>query len=87
MALVNMHEAKTHLSRLVERAVNGEDIVIAKAGRPVARLVPYVERKEPRKPGRWKGKIWMAEDWEETPQWMLDAVEGKYEGDFEGRPW
>jgi prevent-host-death family protein len=85
--LVNMHEAKTQLSRLVARAAAGEDIVIAKAGRPVARLVPYEGRKEPRKPGRWKDKIWMADDWDETPQWLIDAFEGSDERDFEGRPW
>ncbi|MDP9454060.1 MAG: type II toxin-antitoxin system prevent-host-death family antitoxin, partial [Actinomycetota bacterium] len=49
-----MHEAKTQLARLVERAGAGEDIVIGRAGRPVARLVRYEQRKEPRRPGRWK---------------------------------
>jgi prevent-host-death family protein len=80
--LVNMHEAKTQLSRLVARAAAGEDIVIGKAGRPVARLVPYEERTEPRKPGSMKGKIWMADDWDETPQWLIDAFEGKGDGDL-----
>jgi prevent-host-death family protein len=80
--LVNMHEAKTQLSRLVARAAAGEDIVIAKAGHPVARLVPYEERKEPRKPGSMKGKIWMADDWDETPQWLIDAFEGKGDDDL-----
>lgn len=72
-----MHEAKTQLSRLVERAAAGEDIVIARAGRPVARLVPYEGRKEPRKPGRWKGKIRMADDFDETPRWLIDAIYGE----------
>jgi prevent-host-death family protein len=58
---VNIHAAKTHLSRLVER---GEEFVIARAGRPVARLVPYRPRREPRKPGLWKGQIWLADDWD-----------------------
>ncbi len=82
--LVNMHEAKTHLSRLVARAAAGEDIVIAKSGKPVARLVAYEGRKEPRKPGSMKGKIWMADDWDETPQWLIDAFEGngEYEDEF-----
>ena len=51
---VNLYEAKAKLSDLVERAVNGEDIVIARAGRPRVRLVAVVERTAPRQPGRWK---------------------------------
>ena len=76
MAVVNMHEAKTHLSRLVERVAQGEDVVIAKAGRPVARLVPYEATDEPRKPGAWKGRVWMAPDFDELPPEILAAFEG-----------
>jgi prevent-host-death family protein len=55
-ATVNVHEAKTHLSRLLERAHNGEEIVLAKAGKPYARLVPLADVEKPqRKPGRLKG--------------------------------
>ena len=61
---VNIHEAKTHLSRLVERVAAGEEITIARAGRPVARLVPYRRRTEPRVPGLWKGRIKLADDWD-----------------------
>ena len=61
---VNIHEAKTHLSRLVERVEAGEEITLARAGRPVARLIPYRPRQEPRKLGLWKGKVWAAEDWD-----------------------
>ena len=64
MATFNIHEAKTHLSKLIERVAAGEDIVIAKAGRPVAKLVPFVENKKPRKAGSLKGKIWLAPDWD-----------------------
>lgn len=64
MAMFNTHEAKTHLSRLLDRAAAGEEIVIGKAGKPVAKLVPYVEKKKPRKPGAWKGKVWLAPDWD-----------------------
>lgn len=71
-----MHEAKTHLSRLVERAAKGEEVVIAKAGRPVARLVPYEETDEPRKPGAWKGRVWMAPDFDELPPDVVAAFEG-----------
>jgi prevent-host-death family protein len=64
MAMINTHEAKTHLSRLLERVAGGEEIVIGKAGKPIAKLVPYIERKEPRKLGTLKGKIWLAPDWD-----------------------
>ena len=61
---VNVHDAKTHLSRLLERVEAGEEIILARAGRPVARLVPYVRRSEPRPLGLWKGKIKYAPDWD-----------------------
>ena len=59
-----MHEAKTHLSRLAERAANGEDIVIARNGRPLARLVALDESPKPRKLGLWKGRISVAKDFD-----------------------
>jgi prevent-host-death family protein len=65
MTVTNIHEAKTHFSKLVERAAAGEEIVIGKAGKPVARLVPFVEPKPVRKPGAWKGKIKYLADWDE----------------------
>jgi prevent-host-death family protein len=64
MAMVNTHEAKTHLSRLLERVAAGEEIVIGRAGKPVAKLVPYSEPKKPRQFGAWKGKVWLAPDWD-----------------------
>ena len=54
---VNIHEAKTHFSRLVERAARGEEIVIARAGRPLARLMPLASPTRPRRPGLLKGRI------------------------------
>ena len=77
-ATVNIHEAKTHFSRLVDRAAAGEEIVIAKAGKPVAKLVPFVEKREPRKLGTLRGRIWMASDWdtdevnEEIARWFYE---------------
>lgn len=63
---VNIHEAKTHLSRLLEKVQAGEEITISKAGKPVARLVPYQEPKPPkRQPGSLKGKIWISPDFDE----------------------
>ena len=73
MKKVNMHEAKSQLSRLGKLAWDGEQIVIAKAGEPYLRLVPYRERKPKRKPGALKGQIWIAPDFDETPQEVIDS--------------
>lgn len=60
---VNMHEAKTHLSRLVERVEGGEEIVIGRAGKPAAKLVPVgPEKKGRRELGGWEGKVWMVSE-------------------------
>lgn len=71
---VNIHEAKTHLSRLLERVGEGEEIVIAKAGRPVARLVPVVNRPARREPGEAAGKVVIGEDFDAPlPEEVLEA--------------
>lgn len=64
MSTVNIHEAKTHLSRLVEDAAAGEEVVIAKAGRPVARLVALAETTRVRKVGVLKGKLALPDDFD-----------------------
>jgi prevent-host-death family protein len=61
---VNVHEAKTHLSRLLQRVMNGEHIIIAKAGKPVARLSPVEAAPEPRIPGNDLGKVVIAADFD-----------------------
>jgi prevent-host-death family protein len=61
---VNIHEAKTHFSKLVERAEAGEEILIARNGKPVAKLVPFSEAREPRRLGEWEGKVWMSPDFD-----------------------
>lgn len=61
---VNLYDAKTNLSQLVDRAAAGEEIIIAKAGRPMARLVPLDARTEPRIPGLLKGKIMIGPDFD-----------------------
>ena len=75
-SLVNVYEAKTHLSRLLERVAAGEEIVIAKSGRPVARLVPVGQRHEPRTPGGWRGKVRIAEDFDTLPEEIAAAFRG-----------
>lgn len=62
MTIINIHEAKTHFSDLVARAQTGEEIIIAKAGSPVLRLVPFKQKKKARKPGSAKGKIRISAD-------------------------
>ena len=62
---VNIHEAKTHLSELLQRVMNGEEIVIAKAGKPVARLLPFQPAPEPRQPGNDAGLVTIAPDFDE----------------------
>jgi len=73
---VNIHEAKTHLSRLLARVMGGEEIIIAKAGKPIAKLVPYGIPSKQRVPGTAKGKIWMSEDFDEPlPEEILESFE------------
>jgi prevent-host-death family protein len=75
--VTNIHEAKTHLSKLLARVAAGEEIVIGKAGKPVAKLVPYNEPTPPkRKPGSWKGKVWISPD--------FDAYDKEIEAMFNG---
>jgi prevent-host-death family protein len=76
---VNVHEARTHLSRLLSRAAAGEDIVIAKAGRPVARLVAIQPLPgSRRRPGRWEGRLSVPDSFfEPLPNDVLTAWEGR----------
>jgi prevent-host-death family protein len=74
----NVHDAKTHLSRLLERVAQGEEVIIAKSGRPVAKLVRVAA--EPRRPGRLKGRIHMGPDFDEPlPDEILRAFQGEGE--------
>lgn len=75
--LINIHEAKTHLSRLLERVAHGEEIVIGKAGKPVAKLVPYHEPQGPRSPGAWQGRVHIASDFDELPPRIAEAFRGE----------
>lgn len=62
---VNIHEAKTHLSRLLEKVSQGEEVVIARAGKPVARLVAVTERPTRRTPGSAKDTLWVSDDFDD----------------------
>ena len=74
MVGLNLYEAKTRLSALVDQAAAGAEIIIAKNGRPMAKLVGLRDVKR-RKPGRGKGKIWMAPDFDEPLPEIIDAFE------------
>jgi len=76
--IVNVHEAKTHFSKLLQRVMCGHEVVIAMAGRPVARLVPIAVATGARIPGRYAGQIRIAEDFDAPlPEDLLDAFEGR----------
>lgn len=75
--VINVYEAKTRLSELLERADRGEEFVLARAGRPVARLIPYRPGRKPRVPGRLSGRVTIATDFDDTPEEIIDAFEGR----------
>ena len=62
MQIVNIHEAKTQLSKLIEKTKKGEDVVIGKAGKPVAKLIAYKGESKPRNLGVWKGKVFVPDN-------------------------
>ena len=77
MQSTNIHDAKTHLSRLVERAAAGEEIIIAKAGKPMAKLVPYRADSSPRQPGYWRGKVEIKDSFDALPDSIGSAFRGE----------
>ena len=73
---VNVHEAKTHLSKLLARVANGEEIIISKSGKPIARLVPIAEKPKKRVPGSAKGKVVIEKNFDAPlPKHILKAFE------------
>lgn len=62
MTLVNIHEAKTHFSKFINQALNGEEVIIARGGKPLIKLVPFTELKTPRQGGQFKGLIQMSDE-------------------------
>lgn len=73
-----MHQAKSQLSRLVERAQKGEEVILARDGKPVARLVPIApEALQPRIPGGWEGRVRISDDFDELPPDLLAGFTGQ----------
>jgi prevent-host-death family protein len=70
MQITNISEAKASLSKLIEKVQKGEEVIIGKAGKSVAKLVSYEMDTSPRQlgAGNWKGKIWLADDFDELPE-------------------
>jgi prevent-host-death family protein len=77
MHIVTVDEVKRDLSRYLEQVAQGEEVVIARAGNPVARLVPYQAATAPRLPGYWKGKIRIAADFDVLPPEIAAAFRGE----------
>lgn len=74
MEITNISDAKASLSRLIEMVIQGEEVVIGKAGKPVAKLVPYTPDQSPRElgVGAWKGNIWIADDFDDPLDDIFD---------------
>jgi prevent-host-death family protein len=73
MEITNISEAKAQLSALIEKVLSGQEVIIGKAGKPVARLIRYENNLKPREPGALKGKIKLAEDFDALPEDMEAA--------------
>jgi antitoxin (DNA-binding transcriptional repressor) of toxin-antitoxin stability system len=72
--IVNIKEAETRLAQVIEKVLAGEEVVIAEAGKPLVKIIRYVQNDEPRRPGFWKGKVKMTEDFDELPDELLRAL-------------
>ncbi len=79
MKHVNIHETKTHLSHLLEEVMQGEEVVICKAGHPIARLIAYHSSPKERTPGFWQGKVKIFADFDELPSSVIAAFKGESE--------
>lgn len=80
MTVVNIHDAKTRLSKLLEQAQSGEDVIIARAGTPIARLIPYVQPKRKiAPPGGMEGEIWIADDFDAPIDDLFDCLKQEAE--------
>ena len=76
MHVTNIHEAKAKLSQLIKRALAGEEVVIAKAGEPMVRLTPVQQDLTPRQGGQLKGKIWIADNFDEWDDELEEMFSG-----------
>jgi len=81
MYITNISDAKANLSKLIDQVLSGKEVIIGKAGKPVAKLVAYQLDTSPRTlgAGKWKGQIWMADDFDDLSEdlWELFTGEGE----------
>jgi prevent-host-death family protein len=79
MVITNISDAKASLSKLIEQVLQGEEVIIGKAGKPLAKIVPYRVDTAPRQlgAGNWKGKIWVAEDFDDLPADLVSLFTGE----------
>jgi prevent-host-death family protein len=75
MTMVNIHEAKTHLSRLIKKVLNGEEVVIARGNKPVAKLIQYGPKKNKRQIGTAKGKVKLKKDFKAVGEDFREYME------------
>lgn len=83
MQITNISDAKASLSKLIEKVLKGDEVIIGKAGKPVAKLVPYDLETSPRQlgVGNWHGKIWLADDFDELPEEIEQLFTGEADED------
>jgi len=83
MQITNISDAKASLSKLIEKVLKGDEVIIGKAGKPVAKLVPYDLETSPRQlgVGNWRGKIWLADDFDELPEEIEQLFTGEVDED------
>jgi len=79
MQITNLHDAKAKLSHLIRCALAGEDVIIAKAGEPMVRLIPFQQELTPRQGGQWKGKITIADNFDDFDADLEEMFYGKPE--------
>mgnify|MGYP001563752535 CR=1 FL=1 len=70
MMIANIYQAKTQLSKLIREVIKGKEVIIAKADKPIAKLVPYIADKDLRKPGLWKNKVWISANFNDEDRKM-----------------
>jgi len=77
MQITNIHEAQTHFSELINRVIAGDEVIIGRSGKPIAKIIPYNENDEPRRGGQWRGKVNIADDFDELPEELAAAFRGE----------